>query len=88
MRHNSRKPTELLEGRGLEERIIGWWRLRRTPDVMSTGYYMQLINHKVLPLKLIKTWGKIKNKSSLKIYLLLDMLRHSHLMLWIWLILS
>ena len=35
------------------EEVAGGWALRSACDVMSTGYYMQLMNHWILPLKLI-----------------------------------
>ena len=36
-------------GDGVTER----WALRRAPELMSSGYCMQLMNHRILPLEII-----------------------------------
>ena len=57
------KPWEILDSRkqiegcgrggGWGKGVTEWWALRRARDVMSTGCFMQLMNHWTLPLKLM-----------------------------------
>ena len=42
---NSRKQTEVAGGEVAGDGVTGGWTLRRACDRMSTGCYMQLMNH-------------------------------------------